>query len=150
MPIWEHLLLDIEQHALGGMRYGAYWTLTNLVRGQQAAGFPVVNAHNGYIEELLATGVIGLTLLLLFYGYVALTAVDRIRNGDHFAWLTLLFVLLYLFINSTQSLMQLYLEVPFIVLLALAGLMGSRPSTKHYPSELTTITRDAVRSVRAR
>jgi exopolysaccharide production protein ExoQ len=149
VQLWDALLFDVKQHLLSGVGFGAYWNPVNLGRLQQTFGHAAVVAHNGYIDELLATGIIGLTLLLVFWSYTSLTALGRIRHGDNFAWLVVLFVLFYLLHNVTSSLMQLYLEVPFIVLLALVGLMGSRPATKLSPYRASNTIRGTVEQARA-
>jgi exopolysaccharide production protein ExoQ len=135
IPLWQHLLLDAEQHPLIGVGFGAYWTATNLIRAEQVMGWPYVVAHNGYIEELLATGAVGLSLLLLFWAFIMHSALKRAYQGDNFGWLTVSLVLFYLLANITQSFMQWYHElVPFCVPLALVGLMESTRPTKHSDS----------------
>jgi exopolysaccharide production protein ExoQ len=130
VPLWDILLSDVQQHPLLGVGFGAYWTPFQLIRIRQLVGWPAVVAHNGYIDELLATGMIGLLLFVAFLAFVACVAVSKIRQGDAFGWLCLLFLLLYLLLNLTQSLMQVHLEVPLMVLFALVGLIGSNPSAK--------------------
>jgi O-antigen ligase len=127
--------LDVQQHPLTGVGFGAYWNLDEVIRIQYALqavlGFPhtIVVAHNGYIEELLATGAVGLALLLIFWIYVMYAAIKRARQGDNLGWLTFSFVLLYLMANITQSIMQWYHELlPFMVPLALVALMESTRS----------------------
>ncbi len=132
VPLWEALWVDIEQHPLVGVGFGAYWNPANLIRVQSEVGFPAVVAHNGFIDELLATGAVGLTLLLIFWAYAGYAAIKRVRQGDNLGWLVILFILLYLLSNLTSSIMQLYLEVSFIVPLALIGLMESTRLAKPY------------------
>jgi O-antigen ligase len=133
---------DINQHPLTGTGFGAYWNPDNLVRVQKMFSIPFPNAHNGFIEELLATGVVGLALLLFFWSYATYISVQSARQGDPFGWLTLLFVLFYLLLNLTQSIMQWYFELPFIVPLVLLGLITSKrlAGTSEPPWEVSEIS----------
>jgi hypothetical protein len=55
--------------------------------------------------------------------------VRKARRGDPFGWLAFLFVLYYLLLNVTNTLIQQYLEVPLIIVLAMLSLMSSKPMT---------------------
>lgn len=142
LPLWETVIFDAKQHLLGGVGFGAYWNPSNLARIEQIVGFTATVAENGYLDELLATGIIGLSLLLTFWTYITVAAIDRIRHGDNFGWIVVLFVVFYLLQNATFSIMQQYLQAPFIVLLILAGLMvGNRGEEPHYPVSPSKIVR---------
>jgi len=134
--LWEALIPNLKQHALAGVGFGAYWNPSNLARLQENVFAAAVNAHNGYIDEILATGIIGLSLLLIFWACATVMALDRIRKGDNFGWLVILFVVWYMLNNLTQSIMQQYLEIPFIFPLILISLMVSR-NADNYPSALS-------------
>src|SRR5919202_1940454 len=92
VPLWEALIVDLKQHPLVGVGFGAYWNPSSLAHMQQKFFVAAVNAHNGYIDEILATGIIGLSLLLMFWAYVIVVAVNRVRRGDSFGWLVIMFV----------------------------------------------------------
>jgi O-antigen ligase len=124
--LWAALLPEFLGRPFLGYGFAAFWNPVNLQIMEGAAGFPVVSAHNGYLEELLSTGVIGLILLMVFWVYVMLLATSRGRQGEPLGWIALLFTVFYLFLNISTSLMQNYMEVPFIIIFALLGLMASR------------------------
>lgn len=124
--LWAALIPEFLERPWLGYGFSAFWSPANLERMEAVAGFPVVAAHNGFLEELLSTGAVGLLLFMAFWIYVILLATSRGRHGEPLGWLTLLFMVFYLFLNVSTSLMQSYMEVPFIIVFALLGLMASR------------------------
>lgn len=145
--IWDVVIPEILQNPLVGVGFAAFWNPVNLPRMEGAVGFPVVSAHNGFLEELLSTGVIGLGLFLVFWIYVMVLATTRGIRGEPLGWLLLLFMVFYLLLNVTTSLMQNYLEVPFMIVFALLGLMASR-SAASAQRETAEAARDASPVVR--
>jgi exopolysaccharide production protein ExoQ len=129
IPLWEVLQPYIADHPWLGVGFAAFWSPENVYLIEQLVGFTVVSAHNGYLEELLNTGAVGLVLLLSFYFCALVVVVRKARRGDPFGWLAFLFVLYYLLLNLTNALIQQYLEVPLIIVLAMLSLMSSKPVT---------------------
>lgn len=124
--IWDVVILEIIENPLMGVGFAAFWNPVNLYRMEGAVGFPVVSAHNGFLEELLSTGAIGLVLFLAFWIYAMTLSASKGLRGEPLGWLALLLMVFYLLLNVTVSLMQSYLEVPFMIVFALLGLMASR------------------------
>jgi O-antigen ligase len=87
------------------------------------------SAHNGYLEELLNTGVVGFTILLAFCLGTLTVALRRARRGDALGWLVFLFMVFYLMLNITNALTQEYFQPPFVIILMALGLMASGPAT---------------------
>jgi exopolysaccharide production protein ExoQ len=129
IPLWQILQPHIEEHPWLGAGFAAFWSPENVYQIEQLVGFTAVSAHNGYVEELLNTGVVGLAILLTFYFYALVVVVRKARRGDPLGWLAFLFLLYYLLLNVTNALMQQYLEIPSIIVLATLSLMSSKPVT---------------------
>jgi exopolysaccharide production protein ExoQ len=129
IPLWEVLLSEIGQHPWVGAGFAAFWSPDNLYRIEQLSGFSATSAHNGFVEELLNTGVVGLAILLAFLFHTTAVALRQARRGDPFGWLAFLFLVFYLLLNATNALIQSYFEVPFVIVLAILGLMASAPVT---------------------
>jgi O-antigen ligase len=106
--------------------FAAFWSPENVYRIQQITGFPWVSAHNGFLDVLLNTGIVGLAILLTFYFVAMVVVVRSARRGDPLGWLAFMFVLYNLLHNLTVSLTTQELEVPFMILLAILGLMSSQ------------------------
>ncbi|WP_273844798.1 O-antigen ligase family protein [Rubrobacter calidifluminis] len=127
IPLWEAIVPQIEQHPLLGVGFAAFWNPENLYRMQEIVGFPVVSAHNGFLQELLDTGMIGLALFLVFWVSTMALVVHRARRGgDRMGWFALALMVLYLLLNVTTALMQEYLEFPFMLVFATLGMMAVR------------------------
>jgi O-antigen ligase len=125
-PLWAFLETKAQEHLITGAGFSAFWNPENLAKVKAAVGFPVVSAHNGFLEEVLATGLVGLGLFLAFWIYTMTLAARRARLGDPLGWLLLLFMVFYLTLNITTSLLQNHLELPMIAVFALVGLMAVR------------------------
>jgi O-antigen ligase len=145
VPLWPILLPEIEQRPWLGAGFAAFWNPENVYQFEQLAGWPVTSAHNGFLEEVLNTGMVGLAILLTFCFYTMVVAVSRARRGDPLGWLAFLFLLYYLLHNLSISLMQEYFEVPFVIVLATLALMSSKPMT-YSP----TLRREAPGAARGR
>jgi exopolysaccharide production protein ExoQ len=129
IPLWQILQPHVEEHPWLGAGFAAFWSPEHVYQIEQLVGFTAVSAHNGYVEELLNTGVVGLAILLTFYFYALVVVVRKARRGDPLGWLAFLFLLYYLLLNVTNALMQQYLEIPSIIVLATLSLMSSKPVT---------------------
>jgi exopolysaccharide production protein ExoQ len=129
IPLWEALLSEVGQHPWMGAGFAAFWSPENLYRIEQLVGFSATSAHNGYMEELLNTGLVGLAILLTLFVHTMAVVLRKARRGDPFGWLAFLFLIFYLLLNLTNALIQNYFQMPFVILLAILGLMASTPAT---------------------
>jgi O-antigen ligase len=86
------------------------------------------SAHNGYLEELINTGVVGLTILLAFCLGTLTVALRRARRGDPLGWLVFLFMVFFLLLNLTNALTQENFQPLFVIILIALGLMASGPA----------------------
>jgi exopolysaccharide production protein ExoQ len=149
IPLWDVLLPEIGERPLLGAGFAAFWSPENVYLVEELVGFTAKSAHNGYLEELLNTGVVGLTILLAFLLYSMAVVRRRAREGDPFGWLALLFIIFYLLLNLTNSLIQDYLQIPFMVILMILGIMASKPTTGSLTTRSTNgMAREHVASPR--
>jgi O-antigen ligase len=125
IPLWQALVEQVWQHPWLGEGFAAFWSPLNIA---QLGSWDLTSAHNGYLEELLNTGVVGLTLLLAFCLGTLTVALRRARRGDPLGWLVFLFVVFYLLLNITNALTQEYFQPPFVIILVALGLMASGPA----------------------
>lgn len=142
IPLWEILLPEISQRPWLGAGFAAFWSPDRLRQMELLTGHSVVSAHNGFLEEVLNTGVVGLAILLTFCVCAIAVARRRARLGDPFGWLALLFLVLYLLLNLTSALAQEALEIPFMIILLILGLMANK--------QMTSTPRRATSAVRRR
>lgn len=133
IPLWNLLIPQIAEQPWLGYGFAAYWNPQMLASMEQSAGFPVVSAHNGFLDVLLGAGAVGLAVTLAFWVCAAVVAVGRARRGDPVGWLVSLFITFYVLHNLTVSVFTEFLEVPLIVILAMLGLMASKKSPTKPP-----------------
>lgn len=127
LPLWDVLLgTAISQQPWIGQGFGAYWTVDNTAWIWQAVRWPAVTAHNGYVDEILGTGIVGLTLFLGAWAAGMFRAWQLGRQGAGRASLVVIeWMVLFLCFNTAGSIMQFYFQFPFYVSLAgLAALVG--------------------------
>jgi exopolysaccharide production protein ExoQ len=143
LPLWDALIPMVAQHPWLGAGFSAFWNPENLYLMERVVGFPVVAAHNGFLEELLNTGAVGLFLFMAFWVTTMAVVYYRARQNDTLGWIALLFMIYYLLSNLTTSLMQEYLEVPFLVVFIVIGIMAVKPREKDTSPTNTALSRSA-------
>jgi exopolysaccharide production protein ExoQ len=129
LPLWQVLIGEVEQHPWVGAGFAAFWSPPNIAQVGSSEVADAPSAHNGYLEELLNTGAVGLAILLVFCLGTLTVAMRRARRGDPLGWLIFLFMVFYLLLNLTNALTQEYFQPPFVIILLALGLMASRPAT---------------------
>jgi exopolysaccharide production protein ExoQ len=129
LPLWQVLIGEVEQHPWVGAGFAAFWSPSNIAQVGSSEVADAPSAHNGYLEELLNTGAVGLAILLVFCLGTLTVARRRARRGDPLGWLIFLFMIFYLLLNLTNALTQEYFQPPFVIILLALGLMASRPAT---------------------
>ena len=129
VPLWEALVEQVWLHPWLGAGFAAFWSPIHISQlgSSDLAGAP--SAHNGFLEELLNTGVVGLTILLAFCLGTLTVALSRARGGDPLGWLIFLFMVFYLLLNLTNALTQEYFQPPFVIILMALGLLASGPAS---------------------
>jgi O-antigen ligase len=129
VPLWQALIDQVWQHPWLGVGFAAFWNPLNISQVIPSDVSVQTSAHNGYLEELLNTGVVGLTILLAFCLGTLTVALRRARRGDPLGWLVFLFMVFFLLLNLTNALTQEYFQPPFVIILIALGLMASGPAT---------------------
>lgn len=97
--IWRLVLLEVQQHPVFGIGYGAFW----LGEGSpsqmiiDALHWIPLQAHNGYLDILNELGIVGVSLMAgVFVFHIAtlvkLTRIDREEAAIHWAMLILILI----------------------------------------------------------
>jgi O-antigen ligase len=144
IPLWHTLWPQFRGHPFIGHGFGAFWYPNRFADVYHEVLWPAVVAHNGFLDELLGTGVIGLLLFLAFW-FASMQFTLRFAGQDKrsgylvFAWL-----LLFLFCNSMGSILQSYFQAPTLfsgtALFAVLA-QSSRPSFRRLPGMYCTNTK---------
>lgn len=139
VPLWEELVVRASDRPWTGVGYGAFWTPERMDEVQSVVRWPAVVAHNGYLDEVLGTGLLGLVLVVTAWG-TALVALARqaSRERDAFSLLAAVWVGCYLALNLASTLMHDLFNFPFYSALVVAfAAFSGNPSIHGSSAELS-------------
>lgn len=127
VPLWNAVYGFIGDRPILGFGFGTFWTAEHLDQIFVSAGWHATAAHNGFLDEILATGMVGLALFMAFWFYGMTVCLRVARQQDEtsghmvFAWM-----LMYLLFNTTDTLNQSWFKAPvFFTIAALFAAMRS-------------------------
>jgi exopolysaccharide production protein ExoQ len=134
--VWAAVLPSMQQQPLLGYGLGSFWT------DARRAFYDIPTAHNGYLDVLLELGAVGLAL----YTFWLLSCTRQLHRAlaQDYDWASLgiCFLLMSLFYNITESVLNSFTE-HMTVTLALASLVVSQ---KPIPASIPTTRRTAPES----
>jgi O-antigen ligase len=120
MPLWKAIYPYIAAQPWQGYGFGAFWTPTRFGEMYAAAKWRATAAHNGFLDELVATGLVGLSTFLAFW-FTAMYFAFRNAIGksglERGGYLVFGWMLAFLLFNGTDSINQNYFQVPTLVCL---------------------------------
>jgi len=129
IPLWEVLIGEVVQRPWLGAGFATFWGSLDILQSFGVQDLEAPSGHNGYLEELLNTGAVGLAFLLAFCLGTLTVARRQARRGDPLGWLVLLYMFYFLLLNLTNAVTQEYFEPVVVIILVALGLMASRPAT---------------------
>ena len=125
--IWNYVLTLHEQNPWLGWGYQSFWSISPELPSMKASGFiaGLNQSHNGYVDILLETGKIGLSLIVIFL--VGLChAIDRSwRARPDVSILLLALTLFCAAHNLLESSLMRGFAVPWVTLLVVAGVANA-------------------------
>jgi exopolysaccharide production protein ExoQ len=112
--LWDALWPYFDAQPLTGYGYGAFWNSQTIQDVQAVVKWSAVIAHNGYLDEALGTGMIGLGLFAIFWvvGLGKLWVTQR-RGYVRFAGVAFAWLVLFVVLNLDDSLLQRSFIMPF-------------------------------------
>jgi exopolysaccharide production protein ExoQ len=144
VPLWEVLIGEIAQRPWLGTGYATFWGSLDVLQAFGVETLQAPSAHNGYLEEMLNTGALGLALLLAFCLATLTVARRQARWGDPLGWLVILYMVYFLLLNLTNAVTQEYFEPVVVIILVALGLMASRPATNPPTSPVSPAARSRI------
>jgi exopolysaccharide production protein ExoQ len=88
VDIWSFVVDEIEKRPMFGSGYGTFWSISpgiqpSLKRDEWfSIGTVVINeGHNGYLDTLATTGIIGLAFAVLVIGHTLVRALSALRRS---------------------------------------------------------------------
>jgi exopolysaccharide production protein ExoQ len=105
-PLWNVLYAEVPRQPLLGHGFGAFWTAGRLEQIYGLVGWRAVVAHNGFLDEILATGLLGFILMISFWGHAFARLLVCASRGQWFGAMVLAWLVLLLLSNTTASIFQ--------------------------------------------
>ncbi len=141
IPMWGHLFnVYLSVRPWGGYGFNAFWYIeSHRVTMKTLAGYPdpIIIADNGFIDILMNTGVIGLSLFLVFYfGAWQRAGKSSLKAKNIFDAFPVLFMAYTLIANVSWSL--LFEDETFFMLVMIALLFSVAGKPRVPESELTS------------
>lgn len=136
--IWQFILEQFQRHWLLGFGYGSFWGVgldAENLKSEYSFIHVLTQAHNGYLDVGLATGAVGLFLMLgLLFQITAL--IGRVRQSNpplyQFGLVILIFTSIHNFTDSNLVRGVSCLWIALVAIAACAAKQGhraARPST---------------------
>jgi O-antigen ligase len=98
--IWRFALDKLQERPLFGYGFEAFWGMPDLLAAwsyQESWGYRASDAHNGYLNLAVTSGLVGLALSLCWIVIQPFADLRRIRGGSTDKALTMLFLQIWLF-----------------------------------------------------
>jgi O-antigen ligase len=114
--LWSIALQYLSNRPWQGYGFGAFWNPNRLVEIGNRLGWLSPSAHNGFLDEVLNTGYIGLVLVLAVLVKGMLSGLSwSARRGFQGGALAFSCVFLEILYNLSTSVFQSPLSIPFFV-----------------------------------
>jgi O-antigen ligase len=130
-PLWEQMIVYASQRPWLGYGFGAFWTPDQLQAVWRVLTWKPPIGHNGFLDEILGTGVVGLVLFLLAWLTAIKTCIElKASRRSALGGLAAVWLVMFLFMNAGDSIMQTYFQFPFFAsLTAVFAVLGSQVRT---------------------
>lgn len=148
LPLWGLVLSHVLQHPWLGYGYAAFWDDDSGYVGpiQTLLRWDVPNGHNGYLDQTLDLGVIGLGLFIALYGSTLWRAVKIFSSSRSTAAVWPLFFVTFLFLcNLDETCMVQHSSYMWAMFIAVrVGLAGNSSLREESPSPSRACRQSAV------
>ena len=146
VPLWQALWPYFYEHPFIGHGFGAFWNQNRFYGISLEANWVAPTAHNGFLEEMLGTGVIGLVLFLAFW-FCSMRSNLRVARQDKRAgYLVFGWLLLFLFLYSTGGIQLSSFESPTLFSLTALFALLTGPANYSIHPLTDRMTRTGSRS----
>lgn len=137
-PLWQVLVGFAEDRPILGYGFGAFWNPSFMTYIWGVVHWQAVIAHNGFLDEVLATGAVGLSLFVAFWLSGTVYAIRASRAA--FGLMVLCWMVLFVLFNLGDSILQSYFRFPFYAsVLALFVLLATEPAMANADARRRTV-----------
>jgi O-antigen ligase len=116
--IWQ-ALLNQPINPIFGVGYYSFWSPERMRKLSEGYNYLLNEAHNGYLETYLNTGIIGVFLLLGLLGTAANRIKKNVLAGDAFAPLGLAFLASAIFYGMSEAIFNRLSILWFVLLMSM-------------------------------
>jgi O-antigen ligase len=129
--IWEFAGYYINQAPIIGYGYGSFWGIGNATKaiGEGFIG-GLLQAHDGYVDIVLETGYLGLTIASLFL-LTLLRQILSMPKTDKWLAILLLSSVIFILLNNTMESSLFRSYVPMWITLLLSAGLTIQPKSQH-------------------
>ena len=113
LPLWNYVWNDIQVVYMKGVGFGAYWDPARMGEVYRAVKWHAPVAHNGYLDEWVQTGIIGLILMLSFLGLTC-AKLRQLSKRVYGAQIAIPWIVLFLLLNCFDSYFQNLFRTPVL------------------------------------
>ena len=100
VPLWNELGKAVEKRPLVGYGYGAFWGEKNVLKYSSIFAWHIPHAHNGYLDLVLATGIVGAFLYVAWVVATGCVAGARFESQRDAANLFVVSLLAFSLVHS--------------------------------------------------
>jgi O-antigen ligase len=154
-PLWTELLRYASDRPWAGYGFGAFWNPDFMPAIASVVGWNAPSGHDGFLDEALATGIVGLTLFLcLWLASLVQVVALRVSRKDGFATWIAFALLFFLLCNLSDSILQNYTRFVFYAsltgLFALLGRHAREDEARSRPPRYGVVGMPAAARARSR
>lgn len=128
LPLWNELWKSAVKEPVVGHGYGGFWGERNVLKYSAIFAWHIPHAHNGYLDLMLAVGVIG---AVLYVAWVVATGVVAAWRFEQSGWTAELFVVCLLAFSLIHSVTESKFPGAgigaYFVMMAMAAVAIRRP-----------------------
>ncbi len=142
VPMW-YSLIKMSKNPVVGVGYESFWLGKRIELLWNIFGFPLHQAHNGYLEVYLNLGIIGLSLIVAII-ISGLLKIQKQLNVDYpFAILRLTFLVVVALLSWTEAVFYGVNNMWLLLFLSVLDMSGQQQEFKEQTKETNTQSNDA-------
>jgi O-antigen ligase len=127
LPLWEELEHAARNRMIKGHGYGAFWNSKNILKYSKIFSWHIPHAHSAYLDLILAVGVVGMSLYILWVFASAAAAAQQYENSRRRAQLFALCLFVFSLVHgATESKFPGAGLGTFVLFTAMAMVMAPR------------------------
>ena len=100
--IWQSVLAE-KSNPIIGVGFYSFWLGDRVERLSEKYFYHLNEAHNGYLETYLNSGLIGVALLLMVFGAALKDTKTGLARGNHYAMLRYAFIVAAAWYNMSEA-----------------------------------------------